>query len=82
MRRIFLALAALPVLAACAPPPEADAALGPEPSGVRYPPLVPLSQVLALDTSDPEAEREAEEQMAARTEALRAKADALRNQTP
>jgi hypothetical protein len=80
MKRFLLA--GLLALAGCAPPPEADSALGPEPRDARYPPLVPLSEVLALDRSDPEAQAEAEAEMAARTEALKAKAEALRKETP
>lgn len=77
MMRIVLVLAALAPLAGCAPPPEVEAALGPEPAGTAYPALVPLSDVLALDLGDAEANAEADAELAARAAALRARAAAL-----
>ncbi len=65
-------------LAGCAPPPEIEAALGPEPEGTGYPELLPLSEILAeapAETDDPEA---ADAAMAARVAALKARAAALK----
>ena len=81
MVRLLVFLVAC-TLAACGRAPEIQAALGPEPEGAEYIDLVPLSDILALQTSDPEAVEEADDLLARRAAALRARAAELRSASP
>ncbi|MEM6823970.1 MAG: hypothetical protein AAF566_02565 [Pseudomonadota bacterium] len=83
LRRVLYRLApfaALAALAACASPPDADAALGAPPPGEDYPTLGSLSEILELEasirgeTSNEVSNAELEQRAAA----LRARAAELR----
>ncbi len=72
-------LVLLMALAGCAPPPEVEAALGPEPESSGYPELLPISEVLAEVPAEDGAPETADAAMAARIAALKARAAALKN---
>ncbi len=65
-------------LAACAYPPDVEAALGPEPEGTTFPSLLPIEDVLDGTAPDATAEAEAQAALDARVAALKARAAALR----
>ena len=70
------------ILAACAMPPDLEEGLPPAPVTKAYPPLLPMTEILEIDTKIPKTELEEQEALAERAEALKARAKALKKAEP